>query len=480
MSDITLTSWSKPNLRRRLQIVASVAAILLLCRMALEEDLAWIGWVMIGVLLVLLTVSRWPYGALVVLIGMSAMPRFFVELFGWKARPEHFAVVIVSLAVGILYLRGNRKLGLETPDYWVLAYIAINYGSSAFGSSSPHDTLRWALLNNLAVLPYFLIRFFARDAETLRKAYRILVAVGIAEAAYGILCYVSHHTLGTKVGMEIGQYMTDVDAPYASLAEPNLFGAYAGCTAVLALAIYLIRERRLAYLICFFVGSIAVVLSLSRAALVATIVAAGWVCWRAGHARERQPRQTAALIAAVAVILIVVVPTVGPVVQERFANLFSEGRLGEQTTIGRLIEAQEALQEFSEHRLIGSGTASLQLSFDWGKYLTEMRGDRTWVGNITIRILHDSGLLGLAIALGFVASLGWKVRSRLRASTSQTPMLVALSAGALLYAISFQATDGSLEAFPWVHLGLLSSAALLSRRSTENADLIPDTLAKPV
>src|SRR6266481_3401750 len=188
MSDITLASWSKPILRRRLQFVASAAAIVLLCRMALEEDLAWIGWVMIGVLLVLLTVSRWPYGALVVLIGMSAMPRFFVELFGWKARPEHFAVVIVSLAFGIWYLRGNRKLQLETPDYWVLAYVAVNYGSSAFGSSSPHDTLRWALLNNLAVLPYFLIRFFVRDTGTLRKAFRILLAVGIAEAAYGILC----------------------------------------------------------------------------------------------------------------------------------------------------------------------------------------------------------------------------------------------------------------------------------------------------
>jgi hypothetical protein len=404
---------------------------------------------------------------------MSAMPQFFVELFGWKARPEHFAVVIVSLALCIWLLRSNRKIRLETPDYWVLAYIAMNYLSSAFGSSSPSETLRWALLNNLAILPYFLIRLLVGDAETFRKAFRILLAIGIAEAAYGILCYVSHQVLGTTAGVEVGQYLTDVAAPYGSLAEANLFGAYTGCTAVLALAIYLIAERRLGYLICFFVGALATVLSFSRAALVALVVATVWVCWQARHARGEHRSRAATLVLVVGLILLIVVPAVGGVVQERFAGLFSQGRLGEESAIGRLIEAQEALQEFSEHRLIGTGTASLQLSFDWGKYVPDWNGrtgNRSWVGNITVRILHDSGLLGMTAFLGFLGSLGWKVRLGLRARSSQFPMLVALSAGALLYAISFQATDGSLSAFPWVHLGFLASAALLIKESNEGAN----------
>jgi hypothetical protein len=404
---------------------------------------------------------------------MSAMPQFFVELFGWKARPEHFAVVIVSLALCIWLLRSNRKIRLETPDYWVLAYIVTNYLSSAFGSSSPSETLRWALLNNLAILPYFLIRLLVRDAETFRKAFRILLAIGIAEAAYGILCYVSHQVLGTTAGVEVGQYLTDVAAPYGSLAEANLFGAYTGCTAVLALAIYLIAERRLGYLICFFVGALATVLSFSRAALVALVVATVWVCWQARHARGEHRSRAATLILALGLILLIVVPAVGGVVQERFAGLFSQSRLGEESAIGRLIEAQEALQEFSEHRLIGTGTASLQLSFDWGKYVPDWNdrtGNRSWVGNITVRILHDSGLFGMTAFLGFLGSLGWKVRLGLRARSSQFPMLVALSAGALLYAISFQATDGSLSAFPWVHLGFLASAAVLIKESDQSAN----------
>jgi O-antigen ligase len=476
MSDIALTSWWRSGLLRRIEVVAAVAVILLLCRVALEENLAWIGWVTAGVGLVFLTATRWPYGALFVLIGMSAMPRFLVEIFGWNARPEHFAIMIVLLALGISRLALKSKIKLETPDYWVLAYVGMNYFSSAFASSSPSDTLRWAVLNNLAVLPYFLIRFSVRDVETLRKAFRILLAVGIVESGYGILCYLSHHLLGTTTGMEIGQYLTDVAAPFGSLDEANVFGAYTGCAAVLALAVYLIGEHRLGYLICFFVGSLAMVLSFSRAALIAVVVAAGWVCWQARHARERQRRRTGALVLAVGLILLIVVPMVGGVVQQRFADLFSEGRLGEQTTIGRLIEAQEALQDFSEHRLIGSGTSSLQLSFDWGKYVANMRGDRTWIGNITIRILHDIGLLGMVTAIGFVGSLGWKIRLGLRRRTSATPILVALSAGALLYAISFQATDATLDGFPWIHLGFLASAAILTERSDEDANLLSNTI----
>jgi O-antigen ligase len=454
---------------RWLDLVASVSAVFLVVRMAQEEDLSWILFMAVGAAVLMLTFVRRPYGALSVLIVASAMPLFFVEILGWKARPEHFAAVIVSLAACLWILGCNRKMQLENLDYLVLTYIAINYLSSAFGSSSPSDTLRWALLNNLAVLPYFLIRLLVRDAETLRKAFRILLAVGIAESAYGILCYVSHQALGTTAGISIGQYFTDVAAPYGSLVEPNLFGAYTGCSAVLALAVYLTGERRLGYLICFFVASLAAVLSFSRAALVATVVAAAWVYWQARNAREAHRHRTATLVLVVGLILLIVVPAVGAVVQQRFGDLFHQG-LTEQTTISRLVEAQEALQDFSQHPLIGSGTASLQLSFDWGKYFPEMRGERTWVGNITVRILHDSGLLGLAILLAFLVSLGWKIRLGLRERNSQAPMLIALSAGALLYAISFQATDGTLEAFPWVHLGLLSSAAMLTKRFSDNAN----------
>ena len=470
MSEVALSHWWGFKLSGRLAYVACAGELVLLCALALDESLSWVGWAAAGMAVLVLLVMRWPYGALFVLIGASVMPRFFVEIFGWKARPEHFAVTLVSLAVFISWWRARSKLQLETPDYWVLAYVAANYFSSGFGSSSPSDTLRWALLNNLAVLPYFLVRFFVRDSETLRKAIRIFLGIAVAESMYGISCYALHHMFGTMVGMDLA-YFVDTAAPYGTLSEPNLFGAYVGTAAVLALAIYLLGERRLGYLICFFVASVAVVLSLSRAALIATVMAVGWVYWQGRHSRMQYRKRSATLVLAVGLILLIVIPAAGDVVQQRFKDLVEQG-LTEGTAVGRFVESYEALQEFSEHRLIGTGTASFQLSFDWGKYLPDLQGRPTWVGNVTVRILHDTGVVGMAVILGLLISLVWKIRPISRTRTSQTPALVGLSAGALLYAISFQATDATLQTFCWIHLGILTSAALIAHHSAHGTNRI--------
>jgi O-antigen ligase len=453
-------------LARRLDFLAVVAAIVVVCRVALDEGASWVPWALAFVAIVLLALTRWPYGALFVLIGMSVMPRFFVQLFGWKARPEHFAVAIISIMVAVWLLRHKQKIRFENLDYWVLAYVAINYLSSAFGSSVPSATLRWALMNNLAVLPYFLIRLLVRDRATLEKTFRILLGVGIAESAYGILCYLSHHVFATSFGMEIGQYFVDVAAPYGSLYEPNLFGAYTACCTVLFLALYLIeRQNQFGYLICIIVTSLATVLSFSRGALLALVVAVAWVFWRTRRQQNARRGTLTTLVPALAFILIITAGVMGGVLQERIANLFQQG-LSEETTITRLLVIQESLQDVPNHLLLGTGTASLQLSFDWSKYVPEWSDQATWVGNVGVRILHDVGLVGLAVFLGFLVSLWLKIRGRLH---GQDPMLLGLSAGGLIYGISFQSTDGTTLAFCWIHLGLLASAALLVNSPAGNS-----------
>lgn len=457
------------KLKQRLSLVAFLVATLVLFRVALEEDLGWMVWVVAAIGVVFLTVVRWPYGALIVLIGMSAMPVFFVEVFGWKARPEHFAAGIVSLAVGVWLLFHKHEVRWEKSDYWILAYLAVNYTSSAFTSPLPSATMRWALQTSLAVVPYFVIRMLVRDFETLQKSFRILLGVGVLEAVYGIFCYISSHVFGTAAGMSVGQYLDDVAAPYGSLYEPNLFGAYVACTAVLCLALYLTGGRRFRYLFWFLVASLATILSFSRAALVALVVASGWVFWRARRATIRKRSRAVTLVLVAGLILMVAFSPVGTVLRERFGSLLTEG-LAEETTITRLVVIQEALQDIPSHPLLGSGTASFGLSFDFGKYIPEWKGNPTWVGNVIVRIVHDTGLIGLSTVLGFLISVWWKIRRGLHRGNKQVAMLLGLSAGALIYIISFQSTDGTTLAFTWVHLGFLASAAILVNGSNESAN----------
>jgi len=461
MSETVLTAWWESKQARRLDVVASVAAVVLLCRVALDENLSWLVWLLVSIAVMLLTVTRWPYGALLALIGMSAMPVFFVEVFGWKARPEHFAAAMVFFAVGVWLLFHKRRMRLEKLDYCILAYLAINYVSSAFTSPAPSDTLRWALLHNLAVLPYFLIRILVQDLETLGKAVQILLNVGIVESAYGVLCYVSHHVFGTVTGMEIGQYLVDVAAPYGSLYEPNLFGAYTACFAVLFLALYLAQgHSRLSNLICFLIASLATVLSFSRAALLALVVVIVWVLWKAGHPVKGGRNKLAVFTLGFGLMLLIATTAARGVLQERFTNLFQQG-LAEETTITRLIVTEEALQDIPNHPLLGSGTASFNLTFDWARYVPEWGASKTWIGNAPLRILHDAGLFGLTAILGFFLLVWRKIRRGLHGRNSQFAMLLGLSAGTLVYCISFQSSDGSNLAFCWVQLGFLASAAIL-------------------
>ncbi len=462
MAETTSTAWWESKLVARLELLLAVAAMVVVCRVAFEESISWVAWLLAGAVVVFLSLARWPYGALLVVIGASVMPRVSVGMFGWNARPEHFAAATVAVWIGLWLLAGKGGKRLDKLDYWVLAYIVINYLSSAFSSSDPSTTLRWALQNNLAVLSYFAIRFLIDDLDILRKAFRILLGVGIVEASYGLLCYTSHHLFGTTAGVETGAYLVDVAAPFGTMYEPNLFGAYSGCVAVLFLALYLSEGRhRSGYLVGFVAASLAAVSSYSRAALLALILSGVWVFWKTRHLQTKSSKNLVVFVLGVGLILAIAATAAGNVLRERLSALYYQG-FAEGTLLSRVLVIQEAIQEVPKHPILGSGTASFNLSFDWTEYIPEWTSDKTWIGNAPLRILHDTGIVGLTAFFGFLISVWLKIRRSLRESKKEVPMLVGLSAGAILYGISFQSTDGTILAFFWVYLGFLATTAILT------------------
>ncbi len=456
--------WWESKLIGRLHLLGALAVLPLLLRLAVEEDLTWLAGVLVAALVGLLTVVRWPYGALSVIVGMSAMPVYYVEISGWKARPEHFAAFIVLVAVCVSLIFSKRKVQLHTLDYCILGFVAVNFVSSAVGSSAPASTLRWALQNTLAIVPYFLIRVLVVNLDILRKAFRILLVVSAAEAVFGILCFVSYHLFGTTVGMNAGQYLIDVAAPYGSMFEANLFGTYCACAAILFLAMYLSGRHRVAAGLGMMVTVFATVISYSRASLLALILVSFWVFWRMRHSAGSVRWKMTAPVLAVTVALVLAFTAAGGVLQQRFANLYYEG-LTEQTAIARVFVIQEAALEIPAHPLLGSGTASFNLSFDWSRYIPEWASDATWIANTPLRILHDTGVIGLSFFLAFFVLVWKKIHATLKVSANPDGMVLGLSAGTLLYAVVFQFGDGTILAFSWVHLGFLATAAIIFEKS---------------
>jgi hypothetical protein len=392
-------------------------------------------------------------GAIVALIIASSTPRLFVEIGGLKARPEHFVCGILCISILFLWKKRSRPVQWIWPDYLLMAYGAMNIFSSLLMSIEPRQTIKWALQQVLIILSYFFLRVLVEDRQGLRKAVMAMLAVGSVAVMYGIICFYSNLIFGTEFGMTIGQY-GDTPAPYGLQYEANLLGATSGALSVMMLVMYLYEQRR-RFLAGFALAFAGMAISLSRGALGATLIALAMTLFVALRKGFLTRKSAMGLAQATLCALLVVLPAVVPQYAERFNTMDIGEPAVDPNTLTRIVQVSSAFDEVLKHPFLGGGTSSFQLAFDW-QALGEEWEDQGWIGNTEMRVLHDTGIVGLVVFVAFLVSLYRRSRKVLKLESN--PELVALLASALVYCISFQATEGTLLAFPWVHLGLIGCA----------------------
>jgi O-antigen ligase len=470
---------------RSLKIAAIAAEGLVLSWLLVNEGFDGIPQLILALLgaglIVAISLSNWPLGALVTLLIASAMPRFTWMVAGLHARPEHVAIGLTA-AIVVLHPRG-RKSGVLAAwrnfDFWLAAYLMVTLATSALASPEPHLTLRWAVLGALGVSPYFLVRWLVVEEKTLISVFRMLLLVGVAEAAYGTLSFACYQLFGTRFGIELEQY-GEFPGTYGTQYEANLFGSYTACCALMCLAGYLLDEkkRRRWYLWGFSIAILGSFISLARAVFLAFPVAVAFITWFAARKGRVQVKALAAVGGAIVAVLLLFGPFLVEEVQDRFSTLdFSE--IGQdESTARRVIGITVALSDVKEHPWFGTGANSFRLLFDWADYwpvpqTIEGNDDErgAWIGNTPVRILHDTGVLGLGLFAGFLWTLFVSLRGAVRSAKPALRMImIALSTGLILYAITFQATDATTLSFAWIHIGLLAAAAaIVQRQPSESA-----------
>jgi O-antigen ligase len=457
--------------------------ILVLAWLFATEDLSQLGVLLliVGIIVAIGAVvfREWPIGCIFVLAIGAAMPRFGAIVFDLHVRPEHVATSVAILALVVQLFRGRVEpnLRLRSFDYWVIAYVVANFFSSGLTSPQPGMTLRWATLNALVVTPYFLVRMLVRNDRHVWLALQAVLLVGVGEAIYGSLASISNHIWETTWGVELGQYGA-IPGIFGTQFEANLFGSYTACTAVMFLALFLLSKeaKRSWYGWGLAFGLIAAFFSLARSVLLALPIPILVLLWISAKKGQFQLRRLLPVAIGVGLILAMLSPFVLEYVSKRFSTIgLSDGSV-DTSTAGRLIQMGVALEDIQAHPIFGTGTASFQLLFkmsDLGILVNYEDNDIGWISNTPIRILHDTGIVGLAIFLGFLGTLARAGYKGIRVAVSSTKVsIVALSAGLLLYAITFQATEATLLTFTWIHLGLLAAAvsvALDRGRPVESA-----------
>jgi hypothetical protein len=412
--------------------------------------------------------AKSPMAAIAALVIASAVPRLFVEVMGMKAHPEHIVSGAMILVAPFLWKKRERKVQWITADYWVIAYLVLIFFSSIFMSIDPGQTSKWAFEQMLAILFYFWLRLLIVDKERFRWAFRFLLAAGSVACAYAIISFYSNLLFGSTFGVDLEQY-GDMPATYGLQYEPNILGAYGAALAVMMLVMYL-RERHKKYLIGYaFFGLASMAISLSRAALIATavtLVLAGFFALRRGWLTQRVILSVA--IATMAATIIVL-PVVLQHYTERFSTVDVTDFSADPNTLTRAVQTVSAFDEVAKHPIFGGGVASFQLAFDWQSMGIGWE-DQGWIGNTELRVLHDTGITGLAAFLVFLFTLIHAARKLLKRELSTEVEALLLSC--FVYVITFQATEGTLLAFPWIQLGLIGSAVALSS-AEENKEMRP-------
>jgi|ERR1700733_7334951 len=461
-----------PNALGRIDLIAACGLAIVIAYLVATENLNWVPFALGGVIGLVVLLMRWPDGALIGLLVAGSIPRWFMPVSTWNAKPEH---IVAAACGGILLFRIFAKMHtwqpLEKLDLLLLAFLAVNYISSFWFSPERASTLRWALLQTLAASPFFLIRQLVTTKEQFARVMKWWLFVGALEATFGLLCYFSHVLFGTGVGITLFFYIGFIPGVHGSLWEPNIFGSYCTCFAVMYLFYYLHdKSKKTWYMVAFALSTVGLLLSLARQAWVCLIVVGGGVflySLRRSRGQKKKKRQWKRLVFSIAGVLLAfaVALTAMRGLSDRLTTLSVSEAAEDPTVVRRAGLVTLALQDIEQHPIVGMGSSSFQLLY-LGEDDSYQGVGQAWLGSLFFRVVHDTGIIGMVLLGWFIVNLGRRAWRVLAVQDATTTAVGALLAGAIVMVIAYQLTDASTLAFTWIHLGLLAAGVHIAEISS--------------
>jgi O-antigen ligase len=450
--------------------VAAVVSGFAVFYLAGTESLDWIPLVAIALVGLTGMLIGWPYGALGMLMATAAIPRYQLTISSWNAKPEHLTAAVCGVILLLRIWRGNQNWRkLDKVDFLLLLFLALGFFSSYVASPDRAATLRWSLLLTLATAPFFLVSQMVDTRERLEKGMKALLVVGATEALFGILCFLCYLLFGTEFGVTFFFYLDFIPGVHGSQWEPNIFGSYCACFAVMFLFYYLAGGRQGGwYLAGFLVTTVGVLLSLARQGWACLIIVGVMVLLYNQRRKKIQWKRLVPVGVGILATLLIGV-TLMRDLPERLATLAIGKAADDPTVLHRLKFLAFAVEDIREHPIIGLGSSSFQLLYEDEDNIGV---GPAWLDNLVIRVIHDTGIVGM-IAFGwFLTELGrraWRVLKSPALHDPSSMAVGALSAGGLVLLIAYQLTDASTLGFTWIHFGMLAAAVQIVGSASRGA-----------
>ena len=421
--------------------------------------------VLVGTVLVV----GWPFSAVAVLVVAPLLTHYRIDVASVSVRPEHVAVLVVALLGGVQVFVQRGRLRWPASVWLALAWWAVNMLAGAFFSPLPSIGLQNGLRIGASVLAFVLMINLIPDRRQWWWAVWLFLAMGVAEAAFGVLAR-ALYPAGVNLGVQVAWNFTE-PIPYGTFEEGNLFGSHVASWALLLLMLVMAgrvlpwsARRKIVLLLGLLVLLLGLYLSLSRAAWLMFVagVALIWVF----HRRDRWHQSNRLLLVAAAVPFVVLLtlevaphlPSSWPFAErlQSFLSLESDA-----TFSARLSDWSLALNDWRRQPLTGWGPGSF---FDLHGVL---RARPAWISNLSVRLLQETGILGMVSFAGFVAALLLPAIGVVRRQVKmedRSALLGLTIAYFVLLLIAYQSTDGIWLAASWVNAGLIASGTYVLRQ----------------
>lgn len=449
---------------------------------------------------VLTRLTSITWAALLILVTAALTDHFNVPIAGINLRPEWIAGVPVLAAVAFTAQRQPQILRLTRIDLLLSAWLVLAGISSLLFASHRGNSLKIWLGLALAASGFFLVRPLVGDRVD--RLLDFVVGCGFLICLFGLFSYLIY-PLGFPLGVQINPD-TQVPTVYATLWEGDIFGAFAGCLLLLSLGRLLLMARPSVLALAVPVIALAgLEVSLARAAWLGTLLAGVLMVplWLSLRRRRWMPPGTGRRLATVAVAGAVfsaaywtgadllhravehpnvtvgtssgakpgrvdsppvagstllpytvhaTTPHPQPLLQ-RLKTLTNPAALAQDPTVElRISQAKLALQDWLPSPWLGRGAGS------FGQRYEDTSHHPAWIANILLRVLHDTGVLGLLLMLGYAIGLLLLLLRMVRREAGARGIYAALLLPPFIVLwVSAQATEPFQLMWPWIFLGLI-------------------------
>ena len=415
-----------------------------------------------GLLLAVVLILGWPFSGVVILIVAALLTRLRFDIGPISVRPEHVAAVAVAIMGFVQLGLERRALRMPAAAWFALLWWGINLVSGVLFDPAPLMGLQNALRIFLMALTFILMVNLIPDRIWWRRAVAVFLIAGVVEAAYGILAR-ALYPFGVNLGVQVAWNFTE-PIPYGTFEEGNLFGSHSASWAIILLMVIFAaervhdsRKRQLLRMAGLGVLLLALLLSLSRAAWIMFLAGATLVViFEYRNAWVQANRFILAMVALPLLIfgLLSITPYL-PASLPFVNRLQSFLNLGFDATFSaRLSDWSMALEDWAQRPLTGWGPGSFFAIHG------VLRAHPAWISNLSVRLLQETGVIGLVAFGGFLATLLLPAIKTLRRGLDLMDRGILLgliiSYGVLL-GLAYQSTDGIWLAASWVHAGLIAA-----------------------